>query len=203
MRIEINLKLFFIIILLFLFNNLGTYIIFLIFVTLHEMGHLLYGIIIGGKPKAIYLNPLGISLEFYSYGKEKTLNRICLFAIGPLINIIFAIIFIKLPFTKYSETIIFTNLALAFLNLIPIIPLDGGKILFEFIKVISNKAIAYKFVIIFSKVFLIAVSLLYSVLILKLKNLFILILLIYLWILYLREEKKYNLYELTRRSLEI
>lgn len=204
MKIEINLKIFFIIILFFLFNYLDTYIIFLIFVIFHELAHLIWGVIIGGKPKSICLNPLGISLEFYSYGKDKSYNKLILYLIGPLINFVFAIIFWKFDLiSKYNEKIIYTNLALTIFNLMPIIPLDGGKALLEIIKMFSNVEFANKFTIIFSKTILTIISLAYSILILKMKNIFILILLIYLWILFLREEKKYNLYERIKRSLEI
>lgn len=204
MRIEINLKIFFIIILLFLFHYLDTYVIFLIFIIFHELAHLLLGILIGGVPKTICLNPLGVSLEFYSYGKSKTFYRIALYFAGPLINFIFAMIFMNfniLP--KYSQKIIYTNLALAIFNLIPIIPLDGGKIFFEIIKVFSGKDFANKYIMIFSKSFLTIISFAYSILILKLKNMFFLVILVYLWILYLKEEKKYDLYEKIKNCLEV
>lgn len=204
MKIEINLKIFFIIILFFVFNCLDTYIIFLIFVVIHELAHLIWGIIIGGTPKSICLNTLGVSLEFYSYGKDKSYNKLILFLIGPLVNFIFAIFFWKVNlFAGYNEKIVYTNLALAVFNLLPIIPLDGGKILLEIIKIFSNSDFANRFIMIFSKTFLIMITLIYSILILKMKNIFILIILIYLWLLYLREEKKHDLYERIKRSLEI
>ena len=43
----------------------------------------------------------------------------------------------------------------------------------------------------FSKIFLGIISLAYSILILKAKNIYILVLLVYLWYLYFIEEKKY------------
>lgn len=202
MRIEINLKIFFVIILFFLFNYLDTYVIFLIFISLHELAHLFYGILIGGKPKTICLNPLGVSLEFYSYGKKKGLNRIMLFFIGPLVNILCAIVFMKFAFfSEYRIKIIYTNLALAVFNLIPIIPLDGGKLFLEILNVFFEAEFTNKFIMIFSKTFLVIITLTYSIAILKIKSIFILIILMYLWVLYLREEKKYNLYERVKKSL--
>lgn len=204
MKIEINLKIFFIIILFFVFNYLDTYIIFLIFVVFHELAHLFWGVIIGGTPKSICLNPLGVSLEFYSYGKDKSYNKLILFLMGPLVNFLFAIVFWKFNlFAEYNQKIVYTNLALAAFNLLPIIPLDGGKILMEIIKIFSNANFSNRFIMIFSKTFLIMITLVYSILILKMKNIFILIILSYLWILYLREEKKYDLYERVKRTLEI
>lgn len=203
MRIEINLKIFFIIILFFLFDYLDTYVIFLIFISLHELAHLLFGILIGGKPESICVNPLGLSLEFYSYGKDKSLNRMLLFLIGPLVNFALAIIFKKFNFLEeYNQKIVYTNLALGIFNLIPIIPLDGGKVLFEIIKKIYGMHIANNFIMIFSKTFLIVMTLSYSILILKIKSIFLLVILVYLWILYLKEERKYELYKRVRRSLQ-
>ncbi len=203
MRIEINLKIFIIIILFILLHNLDTYIIFLIFIILHEFAHLLFGLLIGGRPKTICLNPLGISLEFYSYKKEKSFNKIILLLAGPFVNLLFAIIFIKFEIMpEYREKIIYTNFALAIFNLIPILPLDGGKIMHEIIKVFYNLEISNSFMIIFSKTFLIIITLIYSILILKMKNITVLAVLTYLWILFFREEKKYDLYLRLKKSLE-
>ena len=105
---------------------------FLFFVFIHEITHLIVGVLIGGKPKKLYINPFGISLEIYSYRKNKTLNKILFYLIGPLSNFIFAIIFEHLELDLVlKEKLIYTNLAICFFNLLPILPLDGGKILKE------------------------------------------------------------------------
>lgn len=196
MKIEINLKIIVFIILFFLLNNIDTYLIFLLFVFIHELAHLFCGIWIGGKPRKLYLNPLGVSLEFYSYGKKSSLYKICFFLVGPLINLIIAIIFYFIKYDEYYKSkIIYTNLALCIFNLIPIIPLDGGKILKEILKKIIGINNANKFIIIISKIFLVIISLIYSIAIIEIKNIYLLLLLIYLWYLYFLEEKKYFLLE--------
>ena len=196
MKIEINLKIIVFIILFFLLNNIDTYLIFLLFVFIHELAHLFCGIWIGGKPRKLYLNPLGVSLEFYSYGKKSPLYKICFFLVGPLINLIIAIIFYFIKYDEYYKSkIIYTNLALCIFNLIPIIPLDGGKILKEILKKIIGINNANKFIIIISKTFLVIISLIYSIAIIEIKNIYLLLLLIYLWYLYFFEEKKYFLLE--------
>lgn len=204
MKIEINIKIFFLIILFFFFGFLNTYIIFLTFIVLHELAHLLFGIYIGGKPKVISINPLGVSLEFYSYGKNKTISKVMLYFIGPLTNLIFALLFAKVNFfEEYREKIIYINLALSSFNLIPIIPLDGGKILLEILKIFVEANVANKCVLFFSKFFLICITLIYSILVLRIKSIFILFLLCYLWILYIKEEKKLELYERLRTNLNL
>lgn len=132
MKIEINLKIVFVIILFFLLKSLDLYFMFLVFVLIHELAHLIVGILIGGKPKKLHINPLGVSLEIYSYGKNKSLNKILFFLIGPLTNLLLAILFMYMKIDNIvKEKIIYTNLAICLFNLLPILPLDGGKILRE------------------------------------------------------------------------
>lgn len=203
MKIEINLKIVFAIILFFIFNNLNIYLMFLFFVLIHEMSHLIVGLIIGGKPEKIYITPFGVSLEIYSYGKKSHLNKILFYLSGPLINLILGYTFIYLKkYIKIEDEIIYTNFAICFFNLLPILPLDGGKILKEIFSIIFNSKISNDIIIIFSKIFLSVISLAYSILIIKVKNIYILILLIYLWYLFLIEEKKYSVLKKTREEIK-
>ncbi len=203
MKIEINLKIILILILLLIIKNINTYIIFIIFIILHEIAHLIMGVLIGGKPKKLIISPFGASLEFYTYGKNNSLCRILFFLIGPLTNLIIAIIFLNLPeYDFYREEIIFTNFAIAFFNLIPILPLDGGKILKELLKCFVGLEKSNRYTIFISKIILVIISFLYAILIVKIKNIMILFLLVYLWYLYNIEEKKLNLYEKTSKSIK-
>ena len=171
MKIEINLKILLFLLLFFLLKNIDTYLIFLVFVIIHELAHLFWGILIGGKPRKLYLNPLGVSLEFYTYGKNNSLNKICFLAIGPITNLVIAILFYYFyEHSQYKFKIVFTNLALCLFNLIPIVPLDGGKILREGLKSIIGIEKANKITIVLSKIILVILSLIYSVLILKVKS---------------------------------
>ena len=59
---------------------------------LHEIGHIVSGILLGLKINKLQLNIAGISLEFKNYGKERKINNIIIDLAGPLINLISAII---------------------------------------------------------------------------------------------------------------
>ncbi len=203
MKIEINLKIIFALIFYFIFDNINIYLIFLTFILIHELAHLLVGIAIGGIPKKMTISIFGVSLDFYSYGKNKAIHRILFYSVGPIINLIIGFLCSKLMINEgFKEIIVKTNYAIGIFNLLPIIPLDGGKILKEFLKLCVGPDKANILVMFVSKAMLVCFSLIYSVLILKVKSIMILLLLIYLWYLYMIEDKRYNLYVTTRKTIK-
>ncbi len=90
--------------------------------------------------------------------------------------------------------VVYTNLLLGIFNLLPIIPLDGGNILISFLNYKFNVNDSIKMALIISKLELIILSIVYCIFILILKNLWIFVLIIYLWYLYLKEEEKFEFY---------
>ena len=203
MKIEINMKIILILILLLIIKNINTYMIFIIFILIHELAHLIMGIMIGGVPKKLTISPFGASLEFYTYGKNNSVCRILFFLIGPLLNLIIALVIMNFNWDIYfKQEIIFTNLAIGIFNLMPILPLDGGKILRELFKIFIGTDKSNKYTMIISKVILFIISFTYAILIVKIKNIMILFLLIYLWYLYKIEERKILLYEKASNSIK-
>lgn len=205
MKIEINWLIVPLGIYLFVNKNMDTYIIFMIFVVLHELAHITVGKLNGWKIKKIVLNPLGLNMEMYYYGKRK--SKIVYFLSGPILNLIVAI-FSDILCKKYLNTdliekIRVINYALCFFNLIPILPLDGGKIIREFLLKIYGISKANRISIQISKLFLFIISFLYSIVILKIQNLIVLIVFIYLWYLFYMEDKKYELYNKIENKVKI
>lgn len=203
MKIEINLKIILALIFYFIFDNIKIYLIFMEFILIHEFAHLISGIALGGVPKKMTISIFGVSLEFYSYGKNKTIHRILFFVIGPIINLIIGFLCSRLMKNReFKDIIVQTNYAIGIFNLIPILPLDGGKILKEILRLCVGVDKSNILVMIISKTVLVIFTLIYSVLILKVKSIMILFLLMYLWYLYIIEEKKFYLYEKTRRAIK-
>ena len=104
--------------------------------------------------------------------------------------------------SNLKDLIVSTNLAIGIFNLLPILPLDGGKILKEIFRILFGFEMSNKITIFISKSFLIIITLIYSILIIKIKNIMILFLLGYLWYLYYIEEKKYILYLKTKGAVK-
>lgn len=200
MKIEINLKIILVLILFLIIKNINTYLIFIIFILIHELAHLLVGICIGGKPRKLTLSPFGASLEFYTYGNNNSFGRILFFLIGPLVNFIIA--FLLLNFRINLDKIIFTNLAIGIFNLLPILPLDGGKIVREILKIFFGIEKSNNYTMLISKIILVIISFFYAIIIIKIKNIMVFFLIIYLWYLFIIEERKLCLYNKTAESIK-
>lgn len=117
---------------------------------------------------------------------------------GPLSNLIVAVLIKYININEEEKIkILYTNLSLCIFNLLPIIPLDGGNILREILKNKFNNINSNKVTLIISKVNLILLTFVYSILILKIKNITIFFLIMYLWYLNFIEDKKLEIVEKT------
>ncbi|MBE6666489.1 MAG: hypothetical protein E7603_09825 [Ruminococcaceae bacterium] len=95
-------------------------------VILHEAGHTVMAGFFAKKPLSVRIMPTGISILLppaSSYTQE-----LLIAAAGPLMNLLYALLCGFLPY-GVGGTVRGVSLLLAALNLIPIAPLDGGKML--------------------------------------------------------------------------
>ena len=105
---------------------------FLLTILLHEYAHFLVA-----KSKGVVLN----NFKLMPYGAQLSLkdcildfkDDILIALAGPLVNLIFGIIGIGLwwifpEIYAYTEVFVYSNFSLAFFNLLPILPLDGSRV---------------------------------------------------------------------------
>ncbi len=145
----------------------------------------------GLRPKVLSIHPLGVSVEFYMYKTRKSRKKVVTYLAGPLMNLGLALVCMTLPVNEIVKMkIIYTNLLLAIFNLLPMIPLDGGKILKEILqKSIGNKK-ATIFMNQLTQAILVMITIFYSIVILQIKNFAIFLLILYLWYLKYLEDRK-------------
>ena len=99
---------------------------------LHEASHIAAYLSCGASVFSLEILPFGISA---AVGKTDRLSckdeMLCAFC-GPLMNLFLSAIFLCLSksFIEGSDFFIYCNLSFFILNMLPIIPLDGGRILY-------------------------------------------------------------------------
>lgn len=198
MKIKVDLKIFLILILYLIIEKTEILTLAIIFILLHEIGHIISGITLGLRIKKIKFTIAGIALEFANYGKERKINKIIIDFAGPFVNLVAIIFGIILK----EEKIIYANLGLFIINMLPIYPLDGGRILKNILLYKKNYKETITIIEEVSKNILIILSVLSSILLLKYKNINIFILIIYLWGIHLNERNKNKIIKKAYQSIQ-
>ena len=209
MRLKIDLKIFLFLFLFLLTSQIEMYIILMIFAIIHELGHLVAGLILKFKPEEVKLTPVGLQIRFKIDSREynekikeaRSLNikKAIIALAGQLTNLIIAVVTIIIGYfnaniqnTYIYQIIIYANFLIAMFNLIPIYPMDGGRVLNELLKIFIGNKKAYKITYIVSKTILILLTAIASILVLYIHNIAIVIILAYLWYLEVIEIRRYN-----------
>lgn len=119
----------FLFIVCFLTGQLEQILIAYAIMLVHEMSHLAAAVCIGLRPEKLVIYPFGVNLKLKNKMVYSLADEIILYAAGPLSNIAMALaavcFFSDIP---YSYDFYVQNMALFFVNLLPVVPLDGGII---------------------------------------------------------------------------
>lgn len=143
---------FWVMLLLFvLLEDIYLYFMYFLFLVLHELSHLLVAKRLGYLPKRLRLSAFGAALE--GYDDFLTSDEIKIVLAGPIFNFII-VICCYLCFWFYPESYCFlcdvltVNLSILMFNILPIFPLDAGRIIlcllskkkrrFEAVKITKN-----------------------------------------------------------------
>ena len=202
MVLKIDLKIFIFFVLFYLTKQIELYSTIMILCIIHELGHVLMGIILGFKIEKIEIMPFGLSVAFKvnvdDYNKKMKkgnilqLKRIAIAVAGPLTNLIMLLIVLHTDINLKivsNEVLAYANILIMLFNLLPIYPLDGGRILKELIHIFEGSIKSKIYIRKVSKAVMIFITMI-SVAIIYLKNVAIFFIVIYLWIIVIKENKR-------------
>lgn len=214
MTFRIDLKIFILLVLFYFTKQIEIYATIMIFAVIHEFGHLLTGLILGMKPQQLQINPFGVSVHFKTTTKDYNkkikkgnflvIKKIIVAFAGPLTNLIMIIFLCFSPLIYAKKLIcIYSNLILIVVNILPIYPLDGGRILKGFLHIFYGKQKSLRYTDNISFISISILTVVASIAILYIKNIAIFLGVIYLWILVFKEDKKIKTTEKLYKQIEI
>ena len=201
MNIKIDLKIFVFIIIYCITKQIEIYILLMSFALIHECTHLLLAILLGLKSDSISISPYGFCInlktkcEDYNIKIKRSnilsIKKIIIYAAGPMANLlitILALICYKIGLYEIFgnikiDLVIYSNILLFLFNLLPIYPLDGGRIIKEILHINFGIEKSYVITNIISNITAIALTIAASIFILIYKNIAIPFAIGYIWIL--------------------
>ena len=213
MVLRVDLKIFIFFVLFYLTKQIKLYATIMVLCIIHEFGHILMGIIMGLKIEKIEIMPLGLSVSFKlrteDYNKKigkgniLQLKKIAIAAAGPLTNLIMLLIVLNanINFRVVSnEVLAYANILIILFNLLPIYPLDGGRILAALICLCEGSIKSKRYMRRISKASIILITMIGSIGVMYLKNVAVFFIIVYLWIIVLKENKSKILYDILERT---
>lgn len=120
------------ILIIFILGFRAEVILSFLWIIVHELCHFLVATMLGVKVDEFKIHPLGTAIQLQSIDELSHKEELLIFSVGPLVNLILALIFFFISKICSLEVIYLCfeiNLTLGIFNLIPAMPLDGSKIL--------------------------------------------------------------------------
>ena len=207
MVLKIDLKIFIFFVLFYLTKQIKLYATIMVLCIIHELGHVVMGLIMGLKIEKIEIMPLGLSVSFKlnidDYNKKirkgniLQLKKIAIATAGPLTNLIILLIVLNTNIDLKiisNEILAYANILIILFNLLPIYPLDGGRILKEIIHIFEGSIKSKKYITKIGRVVMILITMIGSIAIIYFKNIAIFFIIMYLWVLVIKEQKIKNIY---------
>ena len=137
MCIKIHFFLFFVVVYFYAIHKTKMFFLFYGFAIIHELAHIIVAFLLKVKVTEIIMLPVGVCAKF-NYVESK-IKEVMIASGGPLLSIM---IFL----TSKNKIVRGANLVIALVNLLPIYPLDGGRI----IRGTAEMLLGYKRGILFS-----------------------------------------------------
>ena len=155
MKIKIHALTYLLILISFLAGYFDYTFLCLITIIIHEMGHYILATILNIKVKEIEIFLIGGVTKLESDLNTKIYKEIIVLLAGPLFQILFLLIIFVLHRNGLVSSIVFNkvykiNIILLKINLLPIAPLDGGRLINNILDIIFPYKTSFYITIIIS-----------------------------------------------------
>ena len=201
LKLRIDLKII-VVILIFLFTGqLKTYCIIMFFCFLHEFGHIITAKLFKMQIEKIEILPCGFSASFFSYNssgfsKGFSMQELIVALAGPIVSLILALSFQYIDDTNFiiltKQEIVYSNILILIFNLLPLYPLDGGRILKNILNIKLRGNNTDNIINKVSSVTIILLTIVSSIAVYYFKNIAIFLVCIFLWNIILSNKLKKN-----------
>ena len=201
LKLRIDLKII-VVILIFLFTGqLKTYCIIMFFCFLHELGHIITAKLFKMQIEKIEILPCGFSASFFSYNssgfpKGFSMQELIVALAGPIVSLILALSFQYIDDTNFTiltkQEIVYSNILILIFNLLPLYPLDGGRILKNILNIKLRGNNTDNIINKVSSVTIILLTIVSSIAVYYFKNIAIFLVCIFLWNIILSNKLKKN-----------
>ncbi len=140
-----------------------------------------------------------------------TIKEMVVAIFGPVVNLMFIIIFVLLEkekiFNVEAEILIYINLLIFILNILPIYPLDGGRIIKNLIHLFYGKVISIKAINIISNIMAVLLAIITIILSIATTNILYIFVVIYIVVIVIKENKickmKIKMYKILENNIAI
>ena len=116
-------------------GHFNDYMAFMILIVIHELGHIMSSLLFRWKIDSIIILPLGCITKYNELINRPLYQEFIVASMGIIIQLI-----IYLLFFRNNKIFFYGNLFIIAFNMLPIIPLDGSKLL----NVLFNKLFSFK-----------------------------------------------------------
>lgn len=102
--------------------------------SIHELFHIMVGKLFGYNVDRVVIYPFGICAQMEYIGFGDVFKELLIILAGPLSHLLFPVIFhwlVKITFISagYCEYLEMLNMSILIFNILPIYPLDGGRVI--------------------------------------------------------------------------
>lgn len=130
------------------FGNAVVFLEFMLAVILHELGHSLVAKRLGYKLKSLCLMPYGAQLNLQSNALRCS-DEVLIALAGPFVNVLCFCVGVALWWLfplmyPYTEAFVMSSFVMAIFNLLPLVPLDGSRVILAFMGAKNKRRLGYK-----------------------------------------------------------